>query len=188
MGIGRGLKGVVAGLALAGTALVAPAADAGGYTMDIRLDGVERCGLSEGGNASIIYTLKGYEWGQPGAIFPRGVAPELTFTHTVDKTSAALLRLAERHEKVRSAELHVNVTSPRQATLIVLRMSDVQFIAVRELGAASSPEAQPDETVTIRFKQISYSYSPLRPDGTPAGPPVTFAISFGDRDHDHDRD
>lgn len=154
-----GMRALRAGVALAtvGAALLsAPGALASGpYAIDAHVDGV-----AGGGN----YAPSSYHWNEPF---------EITFTHTTDASSVALMALAQGHQDVGSAVVRQTL----QGTAVVtLQMSGVRIEVVREDGNVNSPSG-PEETVVLRFRKVVYTYQPVTPTGQKNGPPVTFAFN-----------
>jgi type VI protein secretion system component Hcp len=145
----RGVRAVVALATVAGAVLVAPRANAGSYGLDAHIDG-----CPNGGN----YTPTSFHWIDMG---------EVQFTHTTDNSTAALMHLADSHQEVGNAVLHQTLNG---TATITLAMSGVHIEAVREEGGSNGPE----ETIVLRFRQVTYTFQPLLPNGLKNGPPVTF--------------
>lgn len=145
----RGLRAVVALATVAGAVLMAPAASAGNYALDVHIDG-----CPNGGN----YTPTSFHWGEMGSV---------SFTHATDNTTAALFGFAQDHREVGNAVLHQTLMG---TAAITLTMSGVHIESVHEEGGSNGPE----ETVELRFRQVTYTFQPLQPNGQKAGPPVTF--------------
>src|SRR5262249_16685857 len=153
---------------------------AAGYTMDVHVDGIP--GQDGGGN----YSVKSFSWGEHGRVFPRGVAGELTFIHTVDNSTVALLQAVASHREVKNAELPVRLAAAPNTVIMTIRMNDVRVQSVCESGATTATDAKPDESVTLRFERVEYTFQPTGPDGRPLGAPVKFSSGFTDHDHDGD--
>jgi hypothetical protein len=148
----RVMRGIVGAAVVAGALVAAPrAAVAGGYGLDVHVDGV-----AGGGN----YSPGGYHWGDDPFT--------LAFTHATDSSTAALQGLAQGHREVGTALLHVTIQGTATVTL---QMSGVNVDSVKEEG---DPNNGPLETVTLKFRKIVYTFQPLLPNGQKNGPAVTF--------------
>jgi type VI protein secretion system component Hcp len=145
----RGLRAVLALGTVAGAMLVAPGASAGSYSLDVHVDG-----CPNGGN----YTPTYFHWTDLG---------EVTFTHSTDNTTATLSTFSVDHRELGNAVLHQTLNG---TATITLAMSGVHIEAVHEEGGGNGPE----ETVVLRFRQVTYTFQPLLPNGQKNGPPVTF--------------
>jgi type VI protein secretion system component Hcp len=146
----RALRAILAVATVAGAVLVAPLADAGSYLFDAHIDG-----CPNGGN----FTPTSFHWNDMG---------EVSFTHVTDNGSAALLSLAQDKRDIGNAVLHQTIQGTAQVTLV---MNGVHIEAVREEGGGNGPE----ETIVLRFRQLTYTFQPLLPGtGTKNGPAVTF--------------
>jgi type VI protein secretion system component Hcp len=152
MGGTRALRVFAAASTVAGAVLVAPAADAAGpYAIDAHVDGI-----AGGGN----YTPTRFSWNEPF---------EITFTHTTDSSSVALLAAAQSHQDVGTAELHETLQGTQ---VVTLQMSGVRVETVREEGNVNDANG-PSETVELRFRKIVFTFQPVLPNGQKNGPPVT---------------
>ena len=145
----RGLRAVVGLATVAGAVLVAPVASAGSYALDVHIDG-----CPNGGN----YQPTSFHWTELG---------EVSFTHTTDNSTAALFSFAQDHRELGNAVLHQTLQG---TATITLAMSGVHIETVHEEGGSNGPE----ETVELRFRQVTYTFQPLLPNGQKAGPPVSF--------------
>jgi type VI protein secretion system component Hcp len=146
----RGMRVVVAMATVAGAVLVAPLVDAGSYLFDAHIDG-----CPNGGN----FTPTSFHWNDFG---------EVSFTHVTDNGSAALLGLAQTKRDLGNAVLHQTIQGTAQVTLV---MNNVHIESVHEEGGSNGPE----ETIVLRFNQLTYTFQPLLPNsGTKNGPAVTF--------------
>lgn len=153
----RVVRTVAALATVAGAMAVAPEANAGSYALDVHIDG-----CPNGGN----YGPTGFHWTDPF---------EVTFTHTTDNTTAALMGFARDHRELGNAVLHQTLNG---TATITLAMGGVHIQDVHEEGGSNGPE----ETVVLRFRQVTYTFQALLPNGQKAGPPVSF--TWGDHDHD----
>src|SRR5450631_177321 len=100
MGGTRALRAFAAAATVAGAVLVAPVADAAGpYAIDSHVDGI-----AGGGN----YTPTSFRWSEPF---------EITFTHTTDASSVALLTAAQSHQDVGTAVIHETLQGTQVVTL-----------------------------------------------------------------------
>ncbi len=148
----RALRTAAALATVGGALLVSPAAEAAGpYAIDAHVDGV-----AGGGN----YAPSRFTWGEPF---------EITFTHTTDASTAALIALAQSHAEQPTAVVHETLQGTQ---VVTLAMSNVRVEVVREEGNVNNPNG-PEETVVLRFKHLVYTYQPVTPTGQKAGPPVT---------------
>jgi len=153
MGGTGALRGVAAAAMFVGAALVAPVADAAGpYAIDAHVDGI-----AGGGN----YTPTRFNWTDPG---------EITFTHTTDSSTLALLTAAQSKQDVGNAVVHETLQGTQ---VITLQMFGVHVEAVHEEGNVNDPSG-PSETVVLRFRRLTYTFQPVLPNGQKAGPPVTY--------------
>jgi type VI protein secretion system component Hcp len=145
----RGVRAVVALATVAGAVLVAPRANAGSFVLDAHIDG-----CPNGGN----FTPSSFHWIDMG---------EVQFTHVTDNSTAVLMHLADSHQEVGNAVLHQTLNG---TATITLTMGGVHIEAVHEEGGSNGPE----ETIVLRFRQVTYTFQPLLPNGLKNGPPVTF--------------
>ncbi len=152
MGGTRALRALAAAATVAGAVLVAPVADAAGpYAIDVHVDGI-----AGGGN----YTPTRFNWNEPF---------EVTFTHTADASSVALLAAAQSHQDVGTAVLHETLQGTQ---VVTLQMSGVRVETVREGGDVNDANG-PSETVELRFRKIVFTFQPVLPNGQKNGPPVS---------------
>lgn len=141
---------------VAGVFLVAPGAMAAGpYALDAHIDSVPN-----GGN----YTPSSFNWTDPF---------EITFTHTTDATTVALIGFAQSHQDVGTAVVHETLNG---TAVVTLQMSHVQIQVVHEEGNVNNPNG-PQETVVLHYRQVVYTYQPVTPTGQKAGPPVSITYS-----------
>jgi hypothetical protein len=155
----RVLRAVGALATVGGALLIAPGAMAAGpYALDAHVDG-----CPNGGN----YTPTTFNWTDPF---------EVTFTHTADATSVALLGFAQSHQEVGTAVVHETLNG---TAVVTLQMSRVHIEVVHEEGNVNNANG-PQETVVLRFRTVVYTYQPVTPTGQKAGPPVTITYN-----HDH---
>jgi type VI protein secretion system component Hcp len=134
---------------VAGAVLVAPGANAGNFGLDVHLDGI-----AGGGN----YSPSAFEWPEAFTVH---------FTHTTDPSTGALMAAAQEHRELGNAVLHQTLMG---TATITLAMSGVHVEAVHEKGSSDGPV----EVVELRFRQVTYTFQPLLPNGQKSGPPVTF--------------
>jgi hypothetical protein len=144
----RGLKGVAALASVVGALLVAPVADAGTYAIDVHIDGI-----AGGGNYYPTY----FHWTDPF---------QVTFNHTTDPSTGPLMQAAQDHHDLGNAVLHQTLSG---TATITLAMTGVHIDGVHEEGGTNGPE----ETVALGFKQVTYTFQALLPNGQKSGPPVT---------------
>jgi type VI protein secretion system component Hcp len=128
--------------------LVSPSAHAGSYGLDVHVDGI-----AGGGN----YYPTTFHWMDPF---------EVTFNHTTDASTGPLMQAAMDHKELGNAVLHQTLLG---SATITLAMSGVHVEAVHEEGGNNGPE----ETVVLRFRQVTYTFQALLPNGQKSGPPVT---------------
>ena len=148
----RTLRAIAAAATVTGALLVAPVADAAGpYAIDAHVDGI-----AGGGN----YTPARFSWNEPF---------EITFTHTTDASSVALLAAAQSHQDIGTAVLHETLQGTQ---VVTLQMSGVHIETVREEGNVNDPNG-PAETVELRFRKIVFTFQPVLPNGQKNGPPVS---------------
>jgi len=148
---------------------VAPVADAAGYAIDVHVDGV-----AGGGN----YAPKSFSWGQD----PRA----LSFVHAADASSVVLLGLSRQGGDIGTATLHVKSNGGSGAAVITIQMTGVHIDGVTEAEDSTATDPTPMETVTLRFRQVTYTYQAVNPVGQPIGAPVSFTWKGdggGGRDH-----
>jgi type VI protein secretion system component Hcp len=158
-----------AAAALAAASLFTQPAGAAGYQMVIHIPGA---GASD-------YPLRGFSWGEEGAVFTKGAPGELTFTRVADRYSPMLAQIAQRHGTVPSAELDVTVTyGGRTTTVMKLVMGNVTVWGLRQSGSMLSTDLLPDETVILRFSTLAYTFQPTTADGSLSGPPSTVMFDF----------
>jgi type VI protein secretion system component Hcp len=149
----RTLRAIAAVATVAGAMAVAPVADAAGpYAIDAHVDGI-----AGGGN----YSPSRFSWTDPF---------EVTFTHTTDSSSVALLTAAQSHQDVGTAVVHETLMGTQ---VVTLALSGVHVEAVHEDGNVNDANG-PSETVVLRFRKVTYTYQPVQPNGQKNGPPVTF--------------
>jgi len=144
----RGVRAVLAMATVAGAVLVAPRANAGSYVLDAHIDG-----CPNGGN----YTPTSFHWDKG----------EVSFTHTTDNSTAGLMALAQDHRELGNAVLHQTLSG---TATITLAMSGVHIEGVHEEGGSNGPE----ETIVLQFRQVTYTFQPLLPNGQKNGPPVSY--------------
>lgn len=144
----RGPRGLAALATVAGALLVAPVANAGAYAEDVHIDGIQG-----GGNYYPTY----FHWDEPFAV---------SFSHAPDPSTGALMQAAMGHREVGNAVLHQTLLGN---AAITLQMSGVTVDAVKEEGGNNGPE----ETVVLRFRQVTYTFQALLPNGQKSGAPVT---------------
>jgi type VI protein secretion system component Hcp len=168
----RAIRTIVGGGLLAGVTLITPPAGAGSYQMSINIPGA---GVG-------TYPLRSFSWGDGTSPFFRGASSEVIFTRIADKNSAAFAQLAKTRAQLPSADLTVNLPGPGGQVTTVQRfqMTNVVVQGIREAGSNGSPDAQPDESITLRFHTLTYTYQPVNPDGTKAGPPTSVSFDFKD--------
>jgi type VI protein secretion system component Hcp len=155
--------------ALATASLFTQPAGAAGYQMVIHIPGA---GASD-------YALRGFSWGEEGTGFSKGAPGELTFTRVVDRYSPTLAQIAQRHGTVPSAELDVTVAyGGRTTTVMKLVMTNVTLWGLRQSGSMLSSDLLPDESVTLRFSTLAYTFQPTTADGSLSGPPSTVIFDF----------
>jgi len=149
----RALKAIATLLTIVAALIVAPVAHAAGpYQLDAHVDGV-----ASGGD----YIPSLFRWADTF---------EVTFTHTPDSSTVDLMTLAQSHQVVGTATVHETLQG---TATITLQMSGVHVEAVRESGDVNDPNG-PEETVVLRFTEVTYTFQPILPNGQRNGPPVTF--------------
>jgi type VI protein secretion system component Hcp len=170
--VGKAIRTILGGGILASAALVTPSAGAASYQMSINIPGA---GVGS-------YTLRGFSWGDSTSSFIRGASSEVVFTRMADKNSAAFAQLAKSRAQLPTADLTVNVPAPGGQVTTVQRfqMTNVVVQGIRESGSAASSDSQPDESITLRFHTLTYTYQPVNADGTKAGPPTSVTFDFKD--------
>ena len=147
------LKAIATLMTLVAALFVAPLAHATGpYQIDAHVDGV-----ASGGD----YSPSLFHWADPF---------EMTFTHSPDSSTVELMQLAQSHQVVGTATVHETLQG---TATITLQMSGVHVEAVRESGDVNDPTG-PEETVVLRFTQMTYTFQPILPNGQRSGPSVTF--------------
>jgi type VI protein secretion system component Hcp len=151
---------------------MAPPAGAASYQMSINIPGA---GVG-------TYPLRSFSWGDGTSVFFRGASSEVVFTRMADKSSGAFAQLAKTRAQLPSADLTVNLPGPGGTLTTVQRfqMTNVIVQGIRETGSFASPDAQPDESVTLRFHTLTYTYQPVNADGSKAGPPTVVTFDFKD--------
>jgi type VI protein secretion system component Hcp len=145
----RGLRAILASGMVTGAVLVAPGANAGNFALDVHVDGI-----ANGGN----YSPSSFDWPEPFVV---------SFTHTTDASTSALMAAAQEHRELGNAVLHQTLSG---TATITLAMSGVHVEAVHEKGGSDGPVEQ----VELRFRAVTYTFQPLNPIGQKSGPPVTF--------------
>jgi hypothetical protein len=157
----RALRVLGAVTALGGAMLVAPDAGAAGpYAIDASI-------VSGGGGQTFQYSPSSFHWNETF---------EVSFTHTTDSTSAALMALAQTPRRdLGSAIVHESLNG---TAVITLAMSGVHVDFVHEDGSVNNSNG-PEETVVLRFRSITYTYQPVTPTGQRAGAPVSFTYTRG---------
>jgi type VI protein secretion system component Hcp len=170
--IGRAIRTLVGGAILAGLCLATPPVGAASYQMSISIPGA----------GTGVYALRGFSWGEGVSPFFHGASSELVFTRVADKNSVALAQLAKTRSQLPSADLTVNVPGPGGQVTTVQRfqMTNVVVQGIRENGTAASSDGQPDESVTLRYQTLTYTYQPVNADGSRAGPPSSVSFDFKD--------
>lgn len=155
----RTLRFVAALATVGGAMLAAPEAGAAGpYAIDAHVDGV-----AAGGN----YTPSAFRWSDTF---------ELSFTHTTDASTVALMNLQQNRVEIPTATVHQTLNG---TAVITLAMSGVRVESVREDGNVNTASG-PDETVVLRFKKVVYTYQAVTPTGQKLGAPVTLTFQRGD--------
>jgi hypothetical protein len=163
----RAFRAVAAVAAVGGALLVAPGAEAAGpYALDAHIDAP--AGPMSGpsiGPGGFNYTPGSFRWNDPF---------EVSFTHITDSSSAALLTLAQPPRRdIPTAVVHETLNG---TAVVTLAMSGVRVDVVHEEGSVNNPNG-PEETVVLRFRNVTYTYQPVTATGQKNGPPVTITYS-----------
>jgi hypothetical protein len=159
----RSLRGIAVPAAFCGAlgsvVFAAPRAEAAGpYGVDAHIDGVP------GGT----YTAAAFQFNAD--------AFEVTFTHTADASSVALMGLQKSRTEVATALVHETLNG---TAVVTLQMSGVRVADVHEGGSVNNANG-PEETVTLHVKQVIYTYQAVTPTGQRLGAPVTITYQRGD--------
>jgi type VI protein secretion system component Hcp len=138
--------------------------------------------ISIPGAGTGTYALRGFSWGDVNSPIVRGASSEVIFTRQADKSSGAFAQLAKSRGQLPSADLTVNLSGPggQLTTVQRFQMTNVVVQGIHETGSASSTDAQPDESVRLRFQTLTYTYQPVNADGSKAGPPTSVTFDFKD--------
>ena len=145
---------VRAALCVAAMAAATPAL-AANFSNSIHIDGI-----ASGGN----YDVLTFGWGEPGSLTFTTLAGVDSVVHMQDAISGQVLGTAD-----------LTVTTNASTTAVAIHLTGVKIKVVRITSDETASDTTPRETVSLTFKTVDYTFTPVNPVGQPSGPPVTFS-------------
>jgi len=118
-----------------------------------------------------IVTLA-FSQGVTSTITPAGGSAtfsDFSITKTVDKATPLLYLTAAQGKHISQAVLTVRNSGATPFDFYQIILTDVMISSVQSSGSAGAD--RPTETLTLKYAQIEWTYTPQNPDGT-AGMPV----------------
>lgn len=142
--------------------------------MYLKLDGI--AGESADNKHAREIEVESYSWGisssgakSAGSASGAATIDQFVISKRVDSASPHLFRAALTGARLKSANFVVVRAAGRANNeYIRITLEDVSVVSVKSSGAQSGP---PHEQITFNFRKASYSYAPMKPDGT-AGTPI----------------
>jgi type VI secretion system secreted protein Hcp len=87
---------------------------------------------------------------------------DLSFTHTVDKSSPVLMQSCATGVHIKEATITHRKSGKGQQEFLVVKMSDVLITGVTHGGGGDGTS----ETVTLQFAKVNVEYKPQKADGS----------------------
>ena len=146
--------------------------------MFLRIDGIQGDSLDRA-HANEIDILA-WSWGASnsgntqmggGAGAGKATFNDLTINKMVDSSSPLLLTNLATGKRIKTVTLTVRNTGQRPVDYYTLTLNEVLVTAVAL--SASSGDNRISESVTLNFSSYTYSFLPLKPDGTPKPAVIT---------------
>jgi type VI secretion system secreted protein Hcp len=89
---------------------------------------------------------------------------DLTFTHRMDKASAALIKLCATGEHINEGTLIQRKAGKGQQEYLTLKMKDILVTSVQ--ASAAGGQGDTSENVSLNFAKIDVDYKPQKADGS----------------------
>jgi type VI secretion system secreted protein Hcp len=90
---------------------------------------------------------------------------DLTFVHSVDKSSPSLWRACATGEHIKDATLASAKKGKASKDFIIIKMSDVLITSV-SASQSDAGGSVPIEQVAVQFAKVDFEYKPQKPDGS----------------------
>jgi len=92
----------------------------------------------------------------------------LTFTHTIDKASPTLSLYCANGKQIAKVTLEACTATGKKTKFASVVLENAMVSSVQVNGASTDDSARPTETVALVYDKITWTYSPMKPDGSPA--------------------
>lgn len=142
----------------------------------IKIDGIS--GEAEDAEHAGCIEVGGWSWGvaaQPGSAQLKTAYADvraLTFEHSIDRASAALLAACVSNKLLRNAELVMRRAGGKAQRYLRIELKNVKVTSVDLNHGADA--LIPSERVTLSFEAISFDYTPQSATGADRSGPSSF--------------